>query len=118
MEDIHFGWPIAKEISRLGIGQCLVVKEKVVLAVEALEGTDECIRRGGNLGRDNIVVIKVSKQDFDPRFDIPTVGLETIKTLKDSAASVLAVEAGKTLILDVEETLAAADVARIAIIGL
>ena len=118
MEDIHFGWPIGKEISRLGIGQCLVVKEKVVLAVEALEGTDECIRRGGNLGRDNIVVIKVSKQDFDPRFDIPTVGLETIKTLKESSASVLAVEAGKTLILDVEETLAAADEARIAIIGL
>lgn len=118
MEDIHFGWPIGKEISRLGIGQCLVVKEKVVLAVEALEGTDECIRRGGNLGKDNIVVIKVSKQEFDPRFDIPTVGMETIKTLKESSASVLAVEAGKTLILDVEDTLAAADEARIAIIGL
>lgn len=118
MEDIHFGWPIAKEISRFGIGQCLVVKEKVVLAVEALEGTDETIRRGGHLGKGDIVVIKVSKQDFDPRFDIPTVGQETIKSLKASSASVLALEAGKTLILDIEETIEAADHAGISIIGL
>ncbi|MCF6156256.1 MAG: LpxI family protein [Candidatus Brocadia sp.] len=118
LEDIHFGWHIAKEIARLGIGQCIVIKEKVVLAVEALEGTDETIRRGGNLGKEHIVVIKVSKHDFDPRFDIPTVGLETITTLKESAASVLALEAEKTLILDVEETIQAADRAQIAIVGL
>lgn len=118
MEDVHFGWPIVKEISKFGIGQCLVVKEKVVLAVEAIEGTDETIRRGGNLGKGDIVVIKVSKQDFDPRFDIPTVGLETIKTLKESSASVLALEANKTLILDIEETIKAADCAGISIIGL
>ena len=118
MEDVNFGWPIAKEIARLGIGQCLVIKEKVVLAVEALEGTDETIRRGGNLGKGDVVVIKVSKHDFDPRFDIPTVGLETIKSLKESSASVLALEAGKTLILDIEETIKAADQAHIAIIGL
>jgi len=113
MEDIQFGWPIAKEIARLGIGQCIVIKEKVIVAVEALEGTDEAI-----LGKSDIVVIKVSKHDFDPRFDIPSVGLETIKTLKDSSASVLALEAGKTLILDIEETIKAADQANIAIIGL
>ena len=118
LEDIHFGWPIAKEIARFGIGQCMVVKEKVVLAVEALEGTDEAIRRGGILGKEDIVVIKVSKHNFDPRFDIPTVGLETIKTLKEASASVLALESGKTLILDVEETIKAADLAGIAIIGL
>ncbi|HHT9111209.1 MAG TPA: LpxI family protein [Candidatus Brocadiaceae bacterium] len=118
MEDIHFGWPIAKEIARFGIGQCMAVKEKVVLAVEALEGTDEAIRRGGILGKEDIVVIKVSKHNFDPRFDIPTVGLETIKTLKEASASVLALESGKTLILDVEETIKAADLAGIAIIGL
>ena len=118
MEDIHFGWPIAKEIARLGIGQCIVIKEKVVLAVEALEGTDETIRRGGNLGKEGIVVIKVSKHDFDPRFDIPTVGLETIKSLKESSASVLALEAEKTLILDIEETIQAADHAHISIVGL
>lgn len=118
MEDIHFGWPIAKEIARFGIGQCMVVKEKVVLSVEALEGTDEAIRRGGKLGKEDIVVIKVSKHHFDPRFDIPTVGLETIKTLKEASASVLALEAGKTLILDVEETIKAADLAGISIIGL
>ncbi|MDR4509992.1 MAG: UDP-2,3-diacylglucosamine diphosphatase LpxI [Candidatus Brocadiaceae bacterium] len=117
-EDIHFGWPIAKEIARLGIGQCIVLKEKVIVAVEALEGTDQTISRGGSLGRNDLVVIKVSKQKFDPRFDIPTVGLETIKTLKDSSASVLALEAGKTLILDTEEIITAADNARIAIIGL
>ncbi|MGQ3684192.1 MAG: LpxI family protein [Candidatus Loosdrechtia sp.] len=118
LEDVLFGWPIAKEISRLGIGQCLVIKEKVVLAVEALEGTDEAILRGGILGKGDIIVIKVSKQDFDPRFDIPTVGTETIKSLKESSASVLALEAGKTLILDIEETIKAADNARIAIVGL
>lgn len=118
MEDIHFGWPIAKEISKFGIGQCIVIKEKVVLAVEALEGTDEAIRRGGNLGKEDIIVIKVSKHEFDPRFDIPTVGLETIKSLRESSASVLALEAEKTLILDTEETIAAADNAHIAIIGL
>ncbi|HHT9128028.1 MAG TPA: LpxI family protein [Candidatus Wujingus californicus] len=118
MEDINFGWHVAKEIARLGIGQCIVVKEKVVLAVEALEGTDETIRRGSNLGKDNIIVIKVSKHDFDPRFDIPTVGLETIKTLKESSASVLALEAEKTIILDIEETIEAADNARISIIGI
>jgi DUF1009 family protein len=118
MEDIRFGWPIAKELARLGIGQCIVVKEKVVVSVEALEGTDEAIRRGGNLGKSDIVVIKVSKHDFDPRFDIPTVGLETIKTLTESSSSVLALEAERTLILDVEETIKAADKAHIAIIGL
>ncbi|MDG6025957.1 MAG: LpxI family protein [Candidatus Brocadia sp.] len=118
MEDIGFGWPIAKEVARLGIGQCIVVKEKVVLAVEALEGTDEAIRRGGNLGKEGVVVIKVSKHDFDPRFDIPTVGLETIKSLQQSSASVLALEAEKTLILDIEETITAADDAKIAMVGL
>ena len=118
MEDVQFGWPIAKEIARLGIGQCIVIKEKVIVAVEALEGTDEAIRRGGSLGKGDIVVIKVSKHDFDPRFDIPSVGLETIKTLKEASASVLALEAGKTLILDIEETIKAADQANIAIIGL
>jgi len=71
-----------------------------------------------NLGKDDIIVIKVSKHDFDPRFDIPTVGLETIKTLKESSASVLALEAGKTIILDIEETIEAADNARISIIGI
>lgn len=117
-EDITFGWPIAKEIARLGIGQCLVIKEKVVVAVEALEGTDETIRRGGSLGRGDIVVIKVSKLDFDPRFDIPTVGLETIKSLKEASATVLALEAEKTIILDFEETIHAADQVHIAVVGL
>ncbi len=118
MDDIYFAVPLAKEIAKHGIGQCIVVKEKVVLAVEAFEGTDEAIRRGGKLGRSDVVVIKVCKQNFDPRFDIPTVGLDTIKTLKGSSASVLALEAGRTIILDIEETLAEADKAGISVIGI
>jgi len=118
MEDVRFGWPIAKEIAGHGIGQCIVIKEKVVLAVEALEGTDEAIRRGGKLGKKDVVVIKVCKQDFDSRFDIPTVGQETVKTLEESGATVLAIEAERTIILDAEETAETADKAGIAIIGL
>ncbi|MCF6148988.1 MAG: LpxI family protein [Candidatus Kuenenia sp.] len=118
MDDINYAFPLAKEIAVHGIGQCLVIKEKVVLAVEAFEGTDEAIRRGGKLGRKDVVVIKVCKQNFDPRFDIPTVGLETVKTLKESSASVLALEAERTIILDVEETLTEADKAGISVIGI
>jgi DUF1009 family protein len=118
MEDIEYGWPIAKEIAHRQIGQSLVVKEKVVLAIEAIEGTDEAIRRGGKLGRKGVVVIKVAKENLDLRFDIPTVGPETVKTLKDAGVSCLAIEAGKTLILDREEMIRLADKAGISIIAL
>jgi len=99
-EDILFGWHVAKELGRLDIGQCVVVRRKTVLALEAMEGTDETIRRGGELAREHAVVIKVSKPEQDLRFDIPTVGLKTLEVMGDVKASVLAVEAGKTLMFD------------------
>ncbi len=99
-EDVDFGWKVAKELGRLDIGQCVVVRKKVVLALEAIDGTDETILRGGRLAREGSVVVKVSKPDQDLRFDVPCVGLETLKVMSQVNASVLAVEAGKTLIFD------------------
>ncbi len=99
-EDIAFGWRIAKELGRLDIGQCVVVRNKTVLALEAIEGTDETILRGGRLAGEKAVIIKLSKPNQDLRFDVPTVGLRTIETMTQVKASVLAVEAGKTLLFD------------------
>lgn len=99
-EDIAFGWRIAKELGKLDIGQCVVVRRKTVLAVEALEGTDETILRGGKLAREKAVVIKVAKPNQDLRFDVPSVGLKTVSTMSTVKASVLALEAGKTLMFD------------------
>jgi DUF1009 family protein len=99
-EDIDFGWKVAKELGRLDIGQCVVVRRKTVLAVEAIDGTNETILRGGGLAREKAVVIKVSKPGQDLRFDLPSVGLETARVMAKVRASVLAVEAGKTLIFD------------------
>ncbi len=118
MEDVEYGWPIAKELAHHQIGQSIVVKEKVVLAVEAIEGTDETLKRGGKLGRKAVVAIKVAKDNQDFRFDIPTIGPETVKTLKDAGVSCLAIEAGKTLILDKEEMVKFADRESISIIAL
>jgi DUF1009 family protein len=108
-EDIRFGWDVAKELGRLDIGQCVVVRRRTVLALEALEGTDETIRRGGTLAREEAVVVKVSKPQQDLRFDVPTVGLETLKVMAQVKASVLAVEAGKTLLFDRPEMIDFAD---------
>jgi UDP-2,3-diacylglucosamine hydrolase len=98
--DIEFGWKMAKELGVLDIGQCVVVREKTVLAVEAMEGTDNTILRGGTLAKEKSVVVKVSKPNQDLRFDMPSVGLETVKAMNKVKASVLAVEAYKTLIFD------------------
>ncbi len=118
MRDVHFGWQIAKEIGRLDIGQCVVVRRQAVLAVEAIDGTDATIRRGGQLAGERAVVVKVSKPEQDLRFDVPAVGLETISVMAEVKAAVLALEAGKTLMFDREAMLQAADRARIAVIGL
>ncbi|MBI5044219.1 MAG: UDP-2,3-diacylglucosamine diphosphatase LpxI [Nitrospirae bacterium] len=118
MSDIEFGWPIAKELGRLDIGQTVVVKEMAVLAVEAIEGTDAAIRRGGELGRGGIVVIKVAKPKQDMRFDAPVIGLNTIRTLKEAKAAALCVEAGKTILLEKEEMIRLADKEKICIIGM
>ncbi|MCP4682363.1 MAG: LpxI family protein [Desulfobacterales bacterium] len=116
-EDIDFGWQVAKEIGRLDIGQCVVLRKKTILAIEALEGTDETILRGGRLAGKKAVVVKVSKPQQDLRFDVPTVGLETVKVMSQVKASVLAVEAGKTLMFDKPELIAYADKIGICIIS-
>jgi DUF1009 family protein len=116
-EDIDFGWEVAKELGRLDIGQCVVVRQKTVLALEAIDGTDETILRGGRLAREKAVVVKVSKPAQDLRFDLPSVGLETISVMSRVKASVLAVEAGKTLIFDKSEVIKYADGVGISIIS-
>lgn len=115
--DIRFGWRMAKAIGGLDIGQCVVVRHRTVLAVEAIEGTDETIRRGGRLAKEGAVVVKVIKPNQDTRFDMPSIGLNTISVLEEAGISVLAIEAGKTLVFNREEMIAAADLADIAIIA-
>jgi DUF1009 family protein len=116
-EDIRLGFETAKEVGRLGIGQCVVVRRRVVLAVEASEGTDATIRRGGELGKEGIVVVKVSKPQQDLRFDVPAVGVETIETLRELKGAVLAVEAGKTILLEKDEVVGRADRAGIVVVA-
>jgi DUF1009 family protein len=118
MADVRFGLRIVKEIGRLDIGHSVVVRDGSVLAVEAIDGTDATIRRGGELGREKVVVVKASKPTQDMRFDMPAVGIETIQTMCDVHASVLAVEAGKTLVFDRDEMVALADKSGIAIVGM
>jgi DUF1009 family protein len=108
-QDIAFGFRIAKEISRLEIGQMVVVKDGTVLAVEGFEGTDPCLRRGGELaGRKGAVAVKVAKEKHDLRFDIPCMGAQTLETCAAAGVSTLVFEAGRTLLLERErvETLA------------
>ena len=115
--DIEFGRGIAKAIAELDIGQSIVVKDKAVLAVESIEGTDEAIRRGAKYGKEGIVVVKVSKPKQDMRFDVPIIGPETIKLLRELKAACISIEAGKTLIIDREETIKLADESGIGIVA-
>lgn len=117
-EDIQFGWKMAKALGQLDIGQCVVVRKKTVLAVEAIDGTDATILRGGKLAQEKAVVVKVSKPRQDLRFDVPCVGLETIRTLSRVNGAVLAVEAGNTLMFDKAEMITEADMRHIAIVSL
>lgn len=117
-EDIRYGWEVAHEIGRLDIGQCVVVKDRVIVAVEAVEGTDGAIRRGGDLAKEGAVVVKRSKPQQDLRFDLPAVGPRTIEVMASVKASVLAIEAGRTILLDREIMLDKARSARIAIVGI
>ena len=116
-EDIRLGFRVAKEIGRLGVGQTVIVKNRVVVAVEALEGTDAAIQRGGRLAKSGCVVVKVSKPQQDLRFDVPAVGLDTIKNLHEVGGAVLAVESGKTILLDKEALLRAAEGFGIAVVA-
>ncbi|HEX3314974.1 MAG TPA: UDP-2,3-diacylglucosamine diphosphatase LpxI, partial [Gemmataceae bacterium] len=109
-DDIRFGWTMAKELGRLDIGQSVVVKDQAVLAVEAIEGTDRAILRAGDLCRKGgFTVVKVAKPQQDMRFDVPTIGQNTIQTIHKAGGRVLAIEAGKTILLDEAATLALAD---------
>jgi UDP-2,3-diacylglucosamine hydrolase len=117
LQDIDFGFKIAKEIGRLDIGQTVVVRRQVVVALEAVEGTDECIRRAGALAGPGTVVVKVSKPNQDLRFDVPAVGLDTIRAMIEAKAAVLALEAGKTLTFDRDQMLTEANRAKIAVWG-
>jgi len=117
LDDIKFGFDIAKEMGRIDIGQSVVVKNKAVIAVEAIEGTDEAIKRAGELAGARTVVIKVSKPNQDMRFDVPVVGLKTIEALKNAGSSVLAIEAGKVLMLEKEQVVEEADNASISIVA-
>lgn len=102
--DVAFGWKLAKELGRLDIGQTVVVKNQAPLALEAIEGTDECIRRAGHLcPSGGMTVVKVAKPQQDLRFDMPTIGIGTLESLRAAGASVLAVEAGRTILVDREQ---------------
>jgi DUF1009 family protein len=116
-EDISFGLELAKAIAHLDVGQTVAVKHKAIVAVEALEGTDNLIRRAGRIACGGITVVKVSKPRQDMRFDIPVVGLNTVKNLIRVKASCLAIEAGKTLFIDKEESVELADKKGISIVA-
>ena len=115
--DVELGWNAAKEIARLDIGQTIVIKNGTIVAVEALEGTNEAIKRGGTLAREGAVVIKVSKPNQDMRFDVPVIGVETILVAAESAVRVIAVESGKTLLLERDAITDLANRANISIIA-
>ncbi len=116
--DIEMGWHLAKQIGRLDIGQCVVVGGGSVLAVEAIDGTDATILRGGDLGRGNAVVVKVCKPDQDRRFDIPAIGVRTIQTMQSADAGTLVIEAGRAVVFDRKEMVDLADRAKIAIVAM
>jgi DUF1009 family protein len=115
--DVEFGCRIADEVAGLDIGQTLVVKDRAIVAVEAMEGTDEVIARAGRLAGAGTRVVKVAKPAQDMRFDVPVVGLPTIEAMRLSGATALSVDAGRTLLFDRPELLAAADRAGIAVVG-
>lgn len=116
--DLRAGAHLARELGRLDIGQCVVLREGIVAAVEALEGTDAAIRRGCELGGPGCVVVKVLKPGQEERVDLPSVGLDTVRVMAKGGATCLGVEAGKSLFFDLEDTVAAADRAGMAIVGL
>jgi DUF1009 family protein len=116
--DIAFGHKVARDICGMDIGQTLMVKDGMILAVEAFEGTNQAIRRGGKLGGKGAVVVKVAKEGHDMRFDIPVIGEQTISVLRKAGVSALAYQAGRLVMLEKAKVIAAADRLNIAIVGL
>ena len=117
LKDIQFGLTIAKQVGGIDIGQTVVVKEKAIVAIEAMEGTDRAIARGGAIARMGAVVVKTSKPAQDSRFDVPVIGPRTIQTMAKVKAACLAIEAGKTLIIDREKTVSLANKAGICLVA-
>jgi hypothetical protein len=117
-KDIEFGWKIAREIGKLDIGQTVVIKGKAVMAIEAIEGTDEAILRGGKWAGDGAVVVKVSKPQQDMRMDVPAVGPDTLKSMENVNAKVQALEAHRSMIVDRETVIRVAESAGIVIVGI
>jgi hypothetical protein len=118
LDDAEFAWPLAKQIAALDIGQSVAVKEREIIAVEAIEGTDKLIERAGELCRaGGWTLVKVAKPNQDMRFDVPTIGARTIDNLKRNRAAAVVIEAGKTLLLERERLLELAKQYRIAVIG-
>jgi UDP-2,3-diacylglucosamine hydrolase len=116
-EDVDLGWKMAKEMARLDIGQTVIVKNGTVVAVEAFEGTNDAIRRGGALAREAAVMIKVAKPNQDMRFDVPVIGVETIHVAAEAKLRVIAVEAGKTLLLERDAIVDLANRSKISIVA-
>ncbi len=108
-EDVKYGYWLAKETGKLDIGQSVVIKDKMIMAVEAIEGTDKCIRRGCKLAKKDACIIKTAKPHQDKRFDIPAIGLRTLKTMRKHKAKLIAVEANETIIVDQAKTIEYAD---------
>jgi hypothetical protein len=116
-DDVELGWKIAKEIARLDIGQTIIVRNGTVVAVEALEGTNEAMRRGGELAGSSAVMVKVAKPNQDMRFDVPVIGVETIRIAAEAKLRVIAVEAGKTLLLERDAIVALANRSKMSIVA-
>jgi DUF1009 family protein len=117
--DIQFGWRLAKEIGRLDVGQSVAVKNRSPLAIEAVEGTDQCIRRAGELcPTGGFTVVKVAKPQQDMRFDVPTIGLGTLETMSAAGGRVLAVEAGRTILIDQQDVIDFANRQQMVIVSL
>lgn len=116
-KDIVFGMKIAKEVADLDIGQTVIVKDGVVIAVEGVEGTDKCILRGGELGGEGTVVCKAARKNQDMRYDVPVVGVKTLESMKKAKAKVLAVESGKTYLLNKDEFIKKAKEYKISVLG-
>jgi DUF1009 family protein len=116
-EDVAFGFEIAREVSRLDIGQTVIVKNGTVLAVEGFEGTNETIKRGGILGGKNAIMVKVAKPSQDMRFDVPVIGVATVEVAAEVHLRVISVEAARTLLLEKDAVIASAERANISIVA-
>ncbi len=109
LTDVEYGYKIAKEMGELDIGQSVVIKDRMIMAIEAIEGTDKCIKRGCKLGKKDSIIVKVAKPKQDKRFDIPAFGLNTLKTMKKYKSNLIAVEANETILVDKAKTIEYAD---------